>query len=67
MKTSGDVDLLDLDRGLPTTAEDVAALHALRAPSLSRTDYEAWLRSLPAPTYAELRRRPVSIGEPFRL
>jgi hypothetical protein len=67
MKRSGDPELLDLERGLPTTAQDVEALHALRAPQLSRADYEDWLRSLPAPTLEELRRRPISIGEPFSL
>jgi hypothetical protein len=67
MKRSGDPELLDLERGLPTTAQDVEVLRALRAPRLSRADYEAWLRSLPGPTMEELRRRSISIGEPFTL
>jgi len=60
-------ELLDLDQGLPTTAEDIAAQDRLRAPRLTMDEYLAWLQSLPQPTYEQLRSLPISIGEPFRL
>lgn len=67
MTTSDDVELLDLDRGLPTTPEDVAAQDRLRAPRLTTAQYVAWLRSLPKPDPRSERMRSISIGEPFSL
>lgn len=67
MTMSDDVELLDLDAGLPTTAEDVAAQDRLRAPRLTTRQYVAWLRSLPPPDPRSERMRSVSIGEPFTL
>ncbi len=60
--------LLDLDRGLPTTPEDVAALR--RARERSALDMVAFLRalaSLPQPRWETLRARPGPHGEPFEL
>ena len=67
MKTSEDAELLDLERGLPTTPEDVAAQDRLRAPRLTTSQYVAWLQSLPRPDPRSERMRSISIGEPFRL
>jgi hypothetical protein len=67
MTMSDEVELLDLDRGLPTTPEDVAAQDRLRAPRLTTSQYVAWLRSLPKPDPQSERMRSISIGEPFTL
>jgi hypothetical protein len=68
MKRSDEtVELLDLDRGLPTTAEDIAAQDRLRAPRLTMSEYIDWLRTLPQPDPRSERMRSISIGEPFRL
>jgi hypothetical protein len=67
MTMSDDADLLDLDRGLPTTPADVAAQDRLRMPRLTTSQYVAWLRSLPRPDPRSERMRSISIGEPFRL
>jgi hypothetical protein len=58
---------LDLDRGLPTTAEDVAAQDRLRAPRLTMSEYVRWLGTLPRPDPRSERMRSISIGEPFTL
>lgn len=64
---------LDLERGLPTTAADVAALRRGRArydaPSAAETaEYLRFLEALPAPSAADLRRRPgPALGPPFTL
>ena len=63
----GGQELLDLDQGLPTTPEDVAAQDRLRAPRLTTSRYVAWLRSLPTPDPRSERMRSISIGEPFSL
>ncbi len=61
-------ELLDLERGLPTTAEDVAALRRLRQhPPVSTRDLLRFLASLKPPTWQELRSRHGPRGEPFRL
>jgi hypothetical protein len=67
MTMSDDVEPLDLDRGLPTTPEDVAAQDRLRAPRLTTSQYVEWLRSLPMPDPRSERMRSISIGEPFTL
>ena len=69
MRSSGRSDLLDLERGLPTTAADVAALR--RARTVSRLDLDGYLRFLQQfPTVAgdALRaRRGPGAAEPFTL
>lgn len=66
---SNDRRIVDLDRDLPTTAEDVAALR--RARSLDRLDLDGYLRllaQLPVPTLSELRARRGAMGDrPFEL
>jgi hypothetical protein len=64
---------LDLERGLPTTPADVAALRRARAPAgppsaASAAAYLRFAASLPPPSAAELRARPgPAPGPPFRL
>jgi hypothetical protein len=61
-------DPLDLERGLPVTAEDVEAQRRLQAPPFeSVAEYLAFLASLPEPTYEELKARRGPRGEPFVL
>ena len=60
---------LDLERGLPTSPEDVAALRRLR--ETARLTTEAYLQALarfpsPSPELLRQRRGPYG-GEPFRL
>lgn len=59
---------LDLERGLATTSEDVAALRrARRLRPLTPAEYERFLAQFQAST-EELRARPCPRGcEPFRL
>jgi hypothetical protein len=66
-KKSDGAELLELDRGLPTTSEDVAAQDRLRAPRLTMDEYVAWLQTLPQPDPRSERMRSISIGEPFSL
>lgn len=68
MSSFGGVEPLDLERGLPVTREDVLALRRARALStLTWEQYVSFLASQPAPSIEELRARPLSTGEPFRL
>ncbi len=69
MSSSGRSEPLDLDKGLPTTPEDVAALRRLRerTPALSAEDYFRFLAALPQPSPEDLRRRRGPRGQPFRL
>jgi hypothetical protein len=68
VKSSGSADLLALDRGLPTTAADVAALRRLSGPRrIDLDDYLRFLRSLEPPPPAALRARRGSTGLPFSL
>jgi hypothetical protein len=61
-------ELLDLDRGLPTTPEDVAALRRLRFHSpVTTREFFRFMAALEPPTYLALRARPGPRGEPFRL
>ena len=62
-------DWLDLERDLPTTAEDVAALRLLRRHTAMDLDsYFRFLRSFPAATVEELAARKGPRGrEPFTL
>ena len=60
---------LDLEKGLPTTKEDVAALRRIRqsGPVLSAEEYFRFLSALPQPSADDLRQRRGPRGEPFRL
>ena len=62
-------DLLDLERGLPTTQADVLALRRLRrSRRLSTEEYLRALARLPArPPEVDPSRRRRYGGEPFRL
>ncbi len=65
MKSSDRSRALDLDRDLPTTAEDTAALR--RAGMLQPLDLEGYLRflaQLPAPPAADRRARRCSKAYP---
>jgi hypothetical protein len=61
--------LLDLQRDLPTTAQDVEALRQLRPGGpIGFHAYLAFLASLPPATAAALRTRPgPARGSPFEL
>ena len=68
MKSSASrVEPLDLERDLPTTAEDVAALAAMRRLPVSAAAYEQFLRSLGDLPYEALLARSGPRGEPFEL
>lgn len=58
---------LDLERDLPTTPEDVAALRAVRRLPVSPAAYEQFLRSLGDLPYEVLLARRGPRGEPFEL
>jgi hypothetical protein len=60
---------LDLERGLPTTPEDVLALRRVRARRrLATEDYLSALARLPSPSREAVRsRRRAGGAEPFRL
>jgi hypothetical protein len=58
---------LDLERDLPTTAEDVAVLRRLRNQPITPEQYAALLRAMGDASYEELARRPGPRGEPFEL
>jgi hypothetical protein len=61
-------DLPNLERDLPTTAEDVAALARLRHPRPPTPEaYLEFLRQLGDPPAEVLRRRRGPRGEPFTL
>lgn len=69
MKSSKPRSELDLGRGVPTTAEDVAALRKVRAARrLTTVQYLQTLASLQPPPSEVLRaRKRARGGEPFRL
>lgn len=59
---------LDLERGVPTTPEDVAAQRRLRAElRVSPEEYERFLEQLGPRPYDELLARKGPRGEPFEL
>jgi hypothetical protein len=59
---------LDLERGLPTTADDVTIQRRLRGElRLSSEEYERFLRQLGPRPYEELLARKGPQGEPFEL
>ena len=68
MSSSDSGDVLDLDRDLPTTAEDVAVLNRLRyGRRLTFDQYLEYLAALDAPPNACRRSRPAPGGAPFDL
>ena len=69
MRSSDSPEPLDLERDLPTTVEDIAALRRLRnRPRLSLEEYLAFLRSLGSPPASGLRSRKGPRGDrPFDL
>ena len=67
MTSKGRSNRLNLERGLPTSELDVAALRALRYPRMTDEVYLRFLATLGTPDAAELRRKPGPRGEPFRL
>jgi hypothetical protein len=58
---------LDLERGLPTTARDSAALRALRYPKMTDAEYVRCLATLTIPDHATLAAKRGPCGESFRL
>ena len=59
---------LDLERGLPTTEQDMIVLRRLKArPRVSTREYLRFLAWLAPRTTEALRSRPGPQGEPFRL
>ena len=68
MSSSDSAELLDLDRDLPTTAEDIAVLDRLRyGRRLTFDQYLECLAALDVPPPARQRSRPAIGGEPFEL
>lgn len=68
MRSNGPSDPLDLERGLPTTPDDVAALRRLRQPrAISTKELLRFLALLGPPSYEALKARSGPRGEPFRL
>ena len=66
MRSNDRSEPLDLDRGLPTTARDVAALRALRYPAMTDIEYVRFLAGFDAPGYAALAAKRGPRGEVFR-
>jgi hypothetical protein len=67
MSSNDRSELLDLQRGLPTTEKDVAASRVLRYPSMTGTEYARFLVSLAPSNPAVLAAKRGPRGEPFRL
>ena len=67
MNSNDPSELLDLERGLPTTGRDVAALRALRYPKMSDAQYVRFLASLPPPDRALLVAKRGPQGDVFSL
>ena len=67
MNSNDPSELLDLERGLPTTARDVDALRALRYPRMSDAQYVRFLAILAAPDRASLAAKRGPQGETFYL
>jgi len=67
MNSNDPSELLNLERGLPTTGRDVDALRALRYPKMSDAQYVRFLASLPPPDRALLASRRGPQGEVFSL
>jgi hypothetical protein len=58
---------LDLERGLPTTERDSAALKALRYPKMTDAEYVRFLAILTPPDHAALASKRGPRGAAFRL
>ena len=67
MNSNDRSELLDLDRGLPTTERDVEALRALRYPKMTVAQYVRFLATLAAPDRALLAAKRGPQGEAFSL
>jgi hypothetical protein len=68
MSSSDSDNVLDLDRDLPTTAEDIAVLDRLRyGRRLTFDQYLECLAALDAPSPGRVRTRPGVGGAPFDL
>ena len=67
MNSNDRSELLDLDRGLPTTERDVEALRALRHPRMTDAEYLRFLATLTAPDRATLAAKRGPHGEAFSL
>jgi hypothetical protein len=67
MSSTGKAERLDLERDLPTSPADVAALRTHRPDAMTWGRYLEFLARLPQPTIDSLRRRPPTTGEPFTL
>ena len=67
MNSNDPSELLDLERGLPTTGRDVDALRALRYPKMTDAQYVRFLASLPPPDRALLVAKRGPQGEVFSL
>lgn len=68
MISSDSADVLDLDRDLPTTADDVAVLDRLRhGRRLTFDQYLECLAALDTPAMTRRRSRPMPGGAPFDL
>jgi hypothetical protein len=68
MSSSGTSDRLDLERDLPTSAQDVVSLRGARQRgSVDTASYLRFLSSLPAPAAQALASRGPSRGDPFDL
>jgi hypothetical protein len=68
VRSSDSPEVLSLERDLPTTAADVAALRRARAaPRIALEDYLRFLQSLDRPSTAALRARRVAGGPPLDL
>jgi hypothetical protein len=68
MPSDGLSEPLDLERGLPTTPEDVAALRRLRSlRPVATADYLRFMAALKPPAWTSLRARRGPRGESFRL
>jgi hypothetical protein len=67
MNSNDRSELLDLERGLPTTQRDVEALKALRYPRMSDDQYARFLATLAAPERALLAAKRGPHGPAFSL
>jgi hypothetical protein len=67
MSSNNRSDRLDLARGLPTSARDVAVLRKVRYVAMTDDEYVRFLASFPAPERSVLAAKPGPGGEPFRL
>ena len=66
-KKPSEPDLLNLDRDIPTTPEDVEVLRRLRYPVPTPEAYRRFMEKLGHASIEDLRRRKGPSGEPFEL